>query len=59
IYDVAPIIGYIPGPHQRLFKVQAEIDAVIQDFIQQHKDTLHGEEVRDFSDVYLLEMKKV
>ncbi|XP_048473305.1 cytochrome P450 2F2-like [Rhincodon typus] len=58
IYNIAPIIGYFPGPHQRIFKVREEVEAIIQDFIQQHKDTLNGEEVRDFIDAYLLEMKK-
>ncbi|GCB65339.1 hypothetical protein scyTo_0013443 [Scyliorhinus torazame] len=58
VYFVTPLIGYFPGPHQRIFKNQARINAFLQDFINQHKDTLNGEEIRDFIDAYLLEMEK-
>ncbi|XP_067875652.1 cytochrome P450 2J2-like isoform X2 [Heterodontus francisci] len=53
-----PIIRHIPGPARRIFENQALIEAVVQEFINQHKDTLNGEEIRDFIDVYLLEMEK-
>ncbi|XP_078093588.1 cytochrome P450 2D6-like [Mustelus asterias] len=53
-----PYMNHIPGPHQRIFQNQALIEAMFQDFINQHKDTLNGEEIRDFIDAYLLEMEK-
>ncbi|XP_020376054.1 cytochrome P450 2J2-like [Rhincodon typus] len=53
-----PNMNRFPGPHQRIFKNKAEIEAILQDFIQQHKDSLDGEEIRDFIDAYLLEMEK-
>ncbi|XP_067830680.1 cytochrome P450 2J2-like [Heptranchias perlo] len=58
IYSMVPIIRHFPGPHQRVFENQAEIEALLQDFIDQHKDTLNGGEIRDFIDAYLLEMEK-
>ncbi|XP_078093587.1 cytochrome P450 2J2-like isoform X2 [Mustelus asterias] len=58
VYSVVPFIGSFPGPHQRLCRNQALVEAIFQDFINQHKDTLNGEEIRDFIDAYLLEMEK-
>ncbi|XP_072348268.1 cytochrome P450 2J2-like [Scyliorhinus torazame] len=53
-----PNMHHIPGPHQRILKNKVSIEAMLQDFIDQHKDTLNGEEIRDFIDAYLLEMEK-
>ncbi|XP_078286916.1 cytochrome P450 2J2-like isoform X1 [Rhinoraja longicauda] len=55
---VLPIIIYLPGPHQRIFENQAAILAILQGFIDQHRQTLSGETIRDFIDAYLLEMEK-
>ncbi|XP_078387818.1 cytochrome P450 2J2-like [Cetorhinus maximus] len=55
---IVPFIRYLPGPLQRMFKNQAQVEAILQDFINQHKDTLNGEEIRDFIDAYLLEMER-
>ncbi|XP_078387720.1 cytochrome P450 2J2-like [Cetorhinus maximus] len=58
VCSAVPNIHHIPGPHQRIFQNQAQVKAILQDFINQHKDTLNGEEIRDFIDAYLLEMEK-
>ncbi|GCC18927.1 hypothetical protein chiPu_0018125 [Chiloscyllium punctatum] len=53
-----PNIHRFPGPHQRIFENKVQIEAILQDFIQQHKDSLDAERIRDFIDAYLLEMEK-
>ncbi|XP_067875637.1 cytochrome P450 2J2-like isoform X1 [Heterodontus francisci] len=58
VYSIAPFIRYFPGPARRIFENQALIETMLQEFINQHKDTLNGEEIRDFIDAYLLEMEK-
>eukprot|EP00062_Callorhinchus_milii_P023834 gi/632983099/ref/XP_007908479.1/ PREDICTED: cytochrome P450 2C31-like [Callorhinchus milii] len=53
-----PFLSSFPGPHQKMFRVQAEIEAIIQDFIKKHRESLDLQKPRDFIDAYLLEMKK-
>ncbi|XP_072889637.1 cytochrome P450 2B4-like [Hemitrygon akajei] len=55
---VLPAIYHLPGPHQRIFENKAAIEAILQDFIRQHRETRDGETIRDFIDAYLLEMEK-
>uniref|UniRef100_UPI00398EB8DA cytochrome P450 2J2-like n=1 Tax=Pristiophorus japonicus TaxID=55135 RepID=UPI00398EB8DA len=55
VYSVAPFICYFPAPVRAIFENHDLSDAVLQDFINQHKDTLNDEEIRD---AYLLEMEK-
>ncbi|XP_043535724.1 cytochrome P450 2D17-like isoform X1 [Chiloscyllium plagiosum] len=53
-----PNFHRFPGPHQRIFENKVQIEAILQDFIQQHKVSLDAERIRDFIDAYLLEMEK-
>ncbi|XP_078286525.1 cytochrome P450 2J2-like [Rhinoraja longicauda] len=58
MYSVVPFFGYFPGPHQKIFKNQRSIEAILQGFIDQHRETRSGETIRDFIDAYLQEMEK-
>lgn len=58
LYSVVPFFRHFPGPHQRIFKNQHSLEATLQVFINQHRETLNGETIRDFIDAYLLEMEK-
>ncbi|XP_055519319.1 cytochrome P450 2D6-like [Leucoraja erinacea] len=58
ICSVFPIILYLPGPQRRIFENQAAILTILRGFIEQHRETLSGETIRDFIDAYLLEMEK-
>ncbi|XP_051898925.1 LOW QUALITY PROTEIN: cytochrome P450 2J4-like [Pristis pectinata] len=58
LYSLVPFIRHLPGPHQKIFENKATIEAKLEDFIEQHRETLNGETIRDFIDAYLLEMEK-
>ncbi|XP_071981272.1 cytochrome P450 2C8-like [Engystomops pustulosus] len=52
------IIPYIPGPHQKIFKILDDIRLFIREMVKTHRATLDENCPRDFIDCFLIKMKE-
>ncbi|XP_069602756.1 cytochrome P450 2C8-like [Ranitomeya imitator] len=52
------IMPYIPGPHQRFFKLVKSLKLFINEMIKTHRDTLDENCPRDFLDCFLIKMEE-
>ncbi|KAM4019972.1 cytochrome P450 2C20-like [Anomaloglossus baeobatrachus] len=52
------IMPYIPGPHQRFFKIVNSLKQFIKEMIKIHRDTLDENCPRDFIDCFLIKMEE-
>ncbi|XP_073497682.1 cytochrome P450 2A4-like [Phyllobates terribilis] len=50
------IMPYIPGPHQKFFKMVVSLKQLIKEMIKTHQDTLDENCPRDFIDCFLIKM---
>ncbi|XP_071981306.1 cytochrome P450 2C20-like [Engystomops pustulosus] len=59
IFNMFPtIIPYIPGPHQKIFKILDEVRQFIREMVKTHRATLDENCPRDFIDCFLIKMKE-
>ncbi|KAM9323978.1 cytochrome P450 2C23-like [Gastrophryne carolinensis] len=59
LYDMYPsIMNYVPGPHQRMFKLLQDLKNVVRESIKAHQETLDLACPRDYIDCFLIRMEK-
>uniref|UniRef100_A0A8D0DU95 Cytochrome P450 n=1 Tax=Salvator merianae TaxID=96440 RepID=A0A8D0DU95_SALMN len=59
LYNLLPrIMEYLPGPHQTFFKYVYEIQAFMDQKVEEHERTLEPSNPRDFIDDFLLKMEQ-
>ncbi|MGH0120230.1 UNVERIFIED_CONTAM: hypothetical protein FKN15_056555 [Acipenser sinensis] len=58
VFNLAPFIKHLPGPHQQIRRNSNEVIAFIGKLYREHKQTFDPENLRDFLDTYILEMDK-
>ncbi|NWV44125.1 CP2DH protein, partial [Grantiella picta] len=58
LLNVVPILMRIPGVAQKVFREQKEVMDFLDVFLDQHMKTWDPDYTRDFTDVFLNEMKK-
>ncbi|KAG9472140.1 cytochrome P450 2C8-like isoform X2 [Eleutherodactylus coqui] len=52
------IMSYIPGPHQKIFKIYDKLNLIFKELVNTHKDTLDENCPRDFIDCFLIKMEE-
>ncbi|XP_075069863.1 cytochrome P450 2D20-like isoform X2 [Mixophyes fleayi] len=57
-YKVFPWLMKMPGPHQKLFRIQRTYLDFLREIIQKHRETWDPAVTRDFIDAYFEEMEK-
>ncbi|KAL6483881.1 hypothetical protein MHYP_G00087530 [Metynnis hypsauchen] len=55
---MVPIIQYFPGPQKKILHNSFALKDFILEFVEEHKKTLDPDNLRDFTDAYLIEMIK-
>ncbi|XP_071981763.1 cytochrome P450 2G1-like [Engystomops pustulosus] len=59
LFNMFPtIMAYIPGPHQKIFKITDNLKQVIRDVMKTHQASLDENCPRDFIDCFLMRMKE-
>ncbi|XP_023650394.2 cytochrome P450 2B4-like [Paramormyrops kingsleyae] len=58
IFNLVPIIKYLPGPQQQIQRNAKEFTAFISEAVKEHHTTLDRENPRDFIDAYIMEIEK-
>ncbi|XP_077141763.1 cytochrome P450 2C8-like [Ranitomeya variabilis] len=59
LFNMFPtIMSYLPGPHQKIFKVTDNLKQFIKKMINDHQATLDENFPRDFIDCFLIKMKE-
>uniref|UniRef100_A0A3B1IDI0 Cytochrome P450 2J6-like n=1 Tax=Astyanax mexicanus TaxID=7994 RepID=A0A3B1IDI0_ASTMX len=58
VFNLVPFIKHFPGPHQKIWKNANSLKCFIRDIVEEHRNTLDPENLRDFIDAYLVEMTK-
>ncbi|KAG8441855.1 hypothetical protein GDO86_010874 [Hymenochirus boettgeri] len=58
MFSLMPWLMRIPGPHQKVFKVQKVFLDFLQSIINKHMDTWDPGDCRDFIDAFIGEIKK-
>ncbi|KAI4879224.1 hypothetical protein NFI96_005822 [Prochilodus magdalenae] len=58
IFNLVPFIKHFPGPQQKVWHNANCLFGFIREVMEEHKETLDPENLRDFIDAYLLEMTK-
>ncbi|XP_056589187.1 cytochrome P450 2B4-like [Triplophysa dalaica] len=58
IFNMVPFIKHFPGPHQKILQNANELLDFIREEVEEHRQTLDPENLRDFIDAYLLEIDK-
>ncbi|XP_036447056.1 cytochrome P450 2C15-like [Colossoma macropomum] len=56
--NLVPIIKHFPGPQQKILHNSFALKDFILEFVEEHKKTLDPDNLRDFTDAYLIEMTK-
>ncbi|KAJ1107357.1 hypothetical protein NDU88_004748 [Pleurodeles waltl] len=55
LYDIFPwIMYYLPGPHNRMFKIFLDFEDLLLEQVKLHQKTLDSSSARDFIDCYLI-----
>ncbi|XP_056394794.1 cytochrome P450 2A13-like [Hyla sarda] len=52
------IMPYLPGPHQRIFKITDNLKQFIKEMVKKHKVTLDENCPRDYIDCFLIKMEE-
>ncbi|XP_036447051.1 cytochrome P450 2J2-like isoform X2 [Colossoma macropomum] len=58
IFNLVPFIKHFPGPHQKISQNAKSLLGFIHEAVEEHRETLDPENLRDFIDAYLVEMTK-
>ncbi|KAF7696333.1 cytochrome P450 2B4-like [Silurus meridionalis] len=58
IFNLLPFIKHLPGPHQQVRRNGTALIVFIREVMEEHRETLDTENLRDFIDAYLVEIKK-
>ncbi|XP_062071320.1 cytochrome P450 2C3-like isoform X2 [Lepus europaeus] len=58
LYNIFPILHYLPGIHHQLFKNIALQKKFVLEKVQEHQESLDVNNPRDFIDYFLIKMKK-
>ncbi|XP_069799508.1 cytochrome P450 2C8-like [Dendropsophus ebraccatus] len=59
LFNMFPtIMSYIPGPHQKMFKISVNLQQFIKEMVNSHQATLDENCPRDFIDCFLMKMKE-
>ncbi|XP_063777150.1 cytochrome P450 2D3-like isoform X2 [Pseudophryne corroboree] len=56
--DTFPILIRLPIIKQKIFKASSHMKSLVQNFIDQHKQTLNPAAPRDFTDLFLMKIKE-
>ena len=59
IFNLVPFIKHFPGPHQKIWQNANCSKVFFREILEEHRETLDPENLRDFIDAYLVEMTKV
>nr|P00182.2 RecName: Full=Cytochrome P450 2C3; AltName: Full=CYPIIC3; AltName: Full=Cytochrome P450 PBc3; AltName: Full=Cytochrome P450 form 3B [Oryctolagus cuniculus] len=58
LYNIFPILHYLPGSHRQLFKnIDGQIKFILEK-VQEHQESLDSNNPRDFVDHFLIKMEK-
>ncbi|XP_011787366.1 PREDICTED: cytochrome P450 2C9-like [Colobus angolensis palliatus] len=57
--NFSPIIDYLPGTHNKLFKNVAFVKSYILEKVKEHQESMDMNNPRDFIDCFLIKMEKV
>ncbi|XP_075179706.1 cytochrome P450 2C8-like [Anomaloglossus baeobatrachus] len=59
LFNMFPtIMPYIPGPHQKIFKMSKNLNQFVKEMVKAHRATLDENCPRDFIDCFLVKMKE-
>uniref|UniRef100_A0A8C0GIU5 unspecific monooxygenase n=1 Tax=Chelonoidis abingdonii TaxID=106734 RepID=A0A8C0GIU5_CHEAB len=59
LYNFFPtLMHYIPGPHQRIFKLFEELRKFVLERVEMHRESLEPSCPRDFIDAFLIKVKQ-
>ncbi|XP_073497942.1 cytochrome P450 2A13-like [Phyllobates terribilis] len=59
LFNMLPtVMPYIPGPHQRIFKITESLKQFINEMIKSHRASLDENCPRDFIDCFLIKMEE-
>ncbi|XP_078517167.1 cytochrome P450 2G1-like [Lissotriton helveticus] len=59
LYDIFPgAMYYLPGPHNKVFKIFLKLEALLLDQVKSHQETLNSTCPRDFIDYFLIRMNQ-
>ncbi|KAI4897136.1 hypothetical protein NFI96_022770 [Prochilodus magdalenae] len=56
IFNLVPFIKHLPGPHQKIWQNTNCAKVFFREAVEEHRETLDPENLRDFIDAYLVEM---
>ncbi|XP_044161162.1 cytochrome P450 2G1-like [Bufo gargarizans] len=59
LYTIFPsVMPYIPGPHQKMFKIVNNMKQFVKDMVKSHRATLDENCPRDFIDCFIMKMEE-
>ncbi|XP_044161249.1 cytochrome P450 2A13-like [Bufo gargarizans] len=59
LFNIFPsVMPYIPGPHQKIFKIVNNLNQFIKEMVKSHRATLDENCPRDFIDCFLMKMEE-
>ncbi|XP_071981770.1 cytochrome P450 2G1-like [Engystomops pustulosus] len=59
LFAILPaVMTYIPGPHQKIFKISDKLKLFIKEMVKTHRATLDENCPRDFIDCFLIKMEE-